>query len=137
MHIRKSSVDEINLSRQGLTDYNEQKQPFISDPVRLDYTALDSDGNYIGGIIASIGYWGGLSIDVLFVEEQFRRTGIGKRLLSLVEDEGRKLGATVMLLDTFDFHAPDFYLNKGFEVYGELKDFPSAGKCRFFMRKTL
>jgi hypothetical protein len=39
-------------------------------------------------------------------------------------------------LDTFSFQAPDFYKKLGYEVFGELQDFPH-GHQRYFMKKRL
>jgi GNAT superfamily N-acetyltransferase len=42
-----------------------------------------------------------LLIDALFVEEAYRRHGVGQALMEVLEDWGRERGATVALLDTY------------------------------------
>jgi len=42
-----------------------------------------------------------LMVDVVVVEEAFRRQGVGARLMAALEDWGRERGATVALLDTY------------------------------------
>ena len=42
-----------------------------------------------------------LMVDVVVVEEAFRRRGVGARLMAALEDWGRERGATVSLLDTY------------------------------------
>jgi len=42
-----------------------------------------------------------LMVDVVVVEEAFRRQGVGARLMAALEDWGRDRGATVSLLDTY------------------------------------
>jgi hypothetical protein len=39
-------------------------------------------------------------------------------------------------LDTFSFQAPDFYKQHGYQVFGELQDFPS-GHQRYYLKKQL
>lgn len=42
-----------------------------------------------------------LMVDMVVVEEAFRRQGVGARLMAALEDWGRERGATVALLDTY------------------------------------
>jgi len=42
-----------------------------------------------------------LIVDVLVVEEEFRRHGVGARLMEALEEWGRERGAAVALLDTY------------------------------------
>ncbi len=55
---------------------------------------------------------------------------------SRAELEARQRGARCAYLDTFSFQAPDFYKKQGYEVFGELRDFPE-GHRRYFLRKQL
>jgi len=81
-------------------------------------------------------YWGWLYVDLLWIEEELRGRGYGHRLLTRVEDEARKFGAKHAYLDTFSFQVPDFYKQHGYQVFGELQDFP-PGHQRYFMKKEL
>jgi ribosomal protein S18 acetylase RimI-like enzyme len=73
---------------------------------------------------------------LMWMKEVLRGRGYGHRLLTLVEDEARKRGATKAFLDTFSFQAPGFYEKHGYHVFGELKDFPK-GHQRYFFTKEL
>ncbi|NTU64122.1 MAG: GNAT family N-acetyltransferase [Chloroflexi bacterium] len=75
-------------------------------------------------------------IDLLWLKEELRGRGYGHRLLMLAEDEARQRGATHAYMDTFSFQAPDFYQRHGYQVFGELKDFPH-GHQRYFLTKQL
>ena len=75
-------------------------------------------------------------LHLLFVKEELRGLGYGHRLLKNAEEEARKRGAKNVYLDTFSFQAPDFYKRHGYQVFGELNDFP-AGQQRFFFTKEL
>ena len=46
------------------------------------------------------------------------------------------MGYTQAYLDTFSFQCPELYLRSGYEVFGQLEDFPE-GNRRLFMRKAL
>jgi len=75
-------------------------------------------------------------IDLLWVKDELRGRGYGSRLLTLAEDEARQCGAKSVYLDTFSFQAPNFYKPHGYQVFGELQNFP-AGHQRYFLTKQL
>ena len=70
------------------------------------------------------------------VKEQFRGEGIGTRLLKFTEKIAKQKGATISMLDTFDFQAEHFYLKNGYQLIGEIKNFP-AGQKRIYFAKEL
>ena len=69
-------------------------------------------------------------------QEDLRGKGFGKELLSQAEEEARQRGAMHAYLDTFSFQAPGFYQKQGYEVFGQLDDFPT-GHQRYFCKKKL
>jgi ribosomal protein S18 acetylase RimI-like enzyme len=77
-----------------------------------------------------------LHVDLLFVPENMRRAGIGRRLLTDAEAESLRRGCHAVWLDTFSFQARGFYERLGYTVYGTLEDYP-AGHSRFFLTKRL
>ena len=81
-------------------------------------------------------YWNWLYIDLLWVKDDLRGRGFGRRLMMIAENEARQQGAKNAYLDTFSFQAPDFYKKLGYEVFGELPDYP-VGHQRFFLTKQL
>jgi GNAT superfamily N-acetyltransferase len=87
------------------------------------------------------GLWGHTSlshlhIDLLFVPETLRRTGLGRRLMGRAEDEAIERGCQGAWLDTFSFQARGFYERLGYTVFGTIEDYP-PGHSRFFLKKTL
>lgn len=95
----------------------------------------DENGSIVGGIFA-VAFWSGLAIDLFWISEQYRGSGYGGQLLQQAEDEGRKRGANKAFLNTHTFQAPGFYEKRGYELYGELKDFPPGYDRRYYV-KTL
>lgn len=93
------------------------------------------DGAIVGGVIG-VTYWNWFHIDLLWVQDELRGRGYGHRLLTLAEEEARQRGARNAHLDTFSFQAPDFYKRHGYQVFGELQDFP-PGHRRYYMVKEL
>lgn len=118
----------------GITNYNKQHAGDDKGK-NLCFVIRGPAQDIIGGVIGST-YWNWLSVDLMWIEESYRGLGYGKRLLAKAEEEARKRGAKYAYLDTFSFQAPGFYENYGYEVFGELQNFP-PGHQRYFMKKQL
>jgi GNAT superfamily N-acetyltransferase len=118
----------------GISDFNTRQ---VGDDAgkNLCFVLRDANQVIVGGVIGST-YWGWLYINLMWVREDLRGGGYGRRLLLLAEEEGRKRGAAYAYLDTFSFQAPDFYKKLGYEVFGKLTDFPT-GHQRYFLKKQL
>lgn len=92
-------------------------------------------GETRGGLLGGI--WGGwLHITFLWVDETVRGQDWGTRLMDRAEDYARSLGCHSVTLDTHSFQARPFYEARGYEVFGELDDYPEGHK-KFFLRKKL
>jgi GNAT superfamily N-acetyltransferase len=118
----------------GLDTYNEQ-QAGSAQGKRVCFVLYTPDQQIAGGLIGET-HWEWLYISLLFLKEEVRGQGYGHRLLTMAEDEGRRLGAKNVYLDTFSFQAPEFYKQHGYEVFGELKGFP-PGHTRYYFTKQL
>ena len=120
---------------QGISDYNQEQTGDGSQGQVLCYAIKGPSDEIAGGVIGII-YWDWLYIDLMWIKAELRGHGLGHRLLTLVEDEARRRGATHAHLDTFSFQAPGFYQKHGYQVFGELSNFPS-GHQRYYMTKSL
>ncbi len=134
IYVEKPEQSVWGLIGKGLNDYNIQ-QAGDDNAQRICFAVQGPDQEVVGGVIAAI-YWDWLYIDLMWLEEKHRASGYGSRLLTLVEAEARRRGARHVYLDTFSFQAPDFYKKHGYQVFGELRDFP-PGYQRYFLTKEL
>ncbi len=99
----------------------------------------DDAGGLIGGLTGRTSY-GWLLIKTLWVDAQYRRTGLGSRLVSEGENRGQALGCHSAWLDTSNQQAYEFYTALGYDVFGEIsnRDGQSPlGHKRWFMKKPL
>jgi ribosomal protein S18 acetylase RimI-like enzyme len=119
---------------QGISDYNTQ-QAGDDQGRNLCFVLRGPDQEVVGGVIGAT-HWNWLYINLMWIKDEFRGRGYGHRLLALAEEEARNRGATHAYLDTFSFQAPGFYQKYGYEVFGELSDFP-VGHQRFYLKKQL
>ena len=119
---------------RGISSFNKQ-QAGNNNFQRLCFVLQTPEQEFVGGVIGEI-YWGWLHIDLLWVKDELRGSGYGRRLLMSIEDKARQRGVKNAYLDTFSFQAPDFYKERGYQVFGELQDFP-PGHTRYYLTKQL
>ncbi len=94
---------------------------------------LDDDGAVEGGLYATSAFdW--LVIELLFVPERLRGSGVGSQLMAKAEELARARGCIGAWLDTFSFQARGFYEKLGFSLVGAIPDHPVGG-ARYFMVK--
>ncbi len=96
----------------------------------------DADGpDAVGGLLGrTAGGW--LAVDLLFVPETYRGQGLATKLIAMAEEEAIRRGCHSAWLDTLNPKALTLYQRLGYEIFGELKDYP-VGYSRFFLRKKL
>jgi GNAT superfamily N-acetyltransferase len=119
---------------QGIHKYNKDHAG-DNQFQRLCFVLHAPDQIIVGGVIGET-YWDWFYLDLLWVKDELRGHGYGHRLLTRAEDEARQRGAKNAYLDTFSFQAPKFYEQHGYQVFGELQDFP-PGFQRYFLTKKL
>ena len=137
-HIVKSTIGEVEIIGNKIESYNNSRIPFTqTEPfIDLNFSIKNDIGVVIAGITSCLYCWGMLYVDVLAVDQKYYKMGLGSKLLTHIENEAKKLGATLAHLDTFDFQAKDFYIKHGYEVFGVLQDCPPGHK-RYYMKKVL
>ena len=95
--------------------------------------AVQDVGGIRGGLIGFI-QWEWLYIEILALQESLRGQGWGSRLIDAAERIAVDTGCRGMWVSTFTFQAPAFYERLGFEMCGEIAEYP-AGHSRLFYKK--
>lgn len=134
VYVKKPEESAWGIIGRGLEQFNVQNAG-DSKFQRLCFALQTPEQEIVGGILGEL-FWSWFHIDLLWVKEELRGQGYGQQLLKRVEDEARLRGAKNVFLDTFSFQAPDFYIKRGYHVFGELPDFP-PGHQRYFLTKRL
>jgi GNAT superfamily N-acetyltransferase len=128
-----ASDHDVAELREAIHSYNEERTGY-RDGLALSCFVRDDDGRLVAGIDGFT--WGGYArVDYLWVHEELRRTGIGRRLLAAAEDEARRRGCVTMVIDTHDFQAPWLYTRLGYSLVGTTHDTPRGYRQYVFQKR--
>ena len=131
--IVSNNEEYSNIIRAGIRTFNENKHPEM--PIfnyyrengygdDFGFYAL-SEGQVVGGINAHKKMqW--LDIDILYINEELRKEGIGSKLINKATEYCKEEGLIGMHLYTLDFQAKGFYEKQEFELIAEIKDWPKG-----------
>ena len=121
--------------RQQVVEFNGEKlSESVKTPLEKVAFVIEEE-EVIGGISGTL-FWQHLHIDFLWVEEKMRRHGYGRKLLQQIESLAEEKECRLILLDSFSFQAPGFYLKEGYEICGKVEDHPE-GHTQYFLQKRL
>lgn len=95
----------------------------------------DEDGKLHGGVIGRLA-GDSVYMEIVWNDDEVRGTGFGTRMITLVEDRARELGAREAWLYTMSFQAKPFYEKLGYSQFAELP-WLEGRHARHFMRKDL
>ena len=140
-----STAGELRISFEPLND--EPKQ-FVINGVDNHNIAVTGHSAYypvqyylrgkndevLGGLIGQIwGHW--LHIKIVWVAEPARGQGHARAMVLAAEEHAVARGCRGAFLETFSFQARPLYERLGYEVFGELADYP-PGHTQYFMKKA-
>lgn len=135
IHVEQDRIsDELDELREGMKRHAEQHVPWETyEP--LTVVLRDEVNAFCGAALGECGR-GWLSVGVMWVQEDHRGNGYGRKLLEAIEALAVERGSRKACLDTFSYQAKPFYEKCGYTVFGSLDDYP-PGHTRYFMCKTL
>jgi ribosomal protein S18 acetylase RimI-like enzyme len=129
------SPDDLSYVSRHFRAYNdEQGGRFPSK--RLHLFAYDENGHVVGGLFGDVS-WGWLHIDVLWVAASHRRQGLGSALMDRSEAEAIAMDVHQAYLETTDFQALGFYVQRGYQVFAQLDDQPPGHVCYYLKKRAL
>ena len=117
-------INTLNVQQTGRSDY-----------IPLGIFVRDERGDIEAGICGWT--WGGCcEVKTLWVHEDRRGQGLGKRLLRAAETEALARRCDLVILDTHSIQAPGFYQKLGYDIVGVVEGYPQ-GHQKVFLKKQL
>lgn len=92
--------------------------------VEISLVLKDSKGIVRGGVTAST-VFNVMHLEVLWVDENYRRRGFGSKLVQSAEQLGLAKGCFAAQTWTFSFQGPEFYPTVGYELIGIYDGYPN------------
>ncbi|MFD6417569.1 GNAT family N-acetyltransferase [Streptomyces sp. NPDC060194] len=118
---------------EELTAFNNRATG--ADPEEFSVRVDAPDGELLGGLTGWI--WGDACfVDMLWVREDQRGTGLGRDLIAAAEAEALRRGCDRVLVSSFTFQAPAFYQRLGYVETGRTLGIP-GGHADVHMAKRL
>lgn len=133
--IEELSDQQIKFLDNLLEKYDKQHMDVcLEDSIHI---GIMYDNKLIAGINAYCTAFRILYIATLYVDEKFRGKGLASKLITILEDKAKKLGASIIRVDTFGFQGSDFYKKMGYQQIGCYKDDIDNFSEYFFIKKIL
>lgn len=123
---------------QRLSDgLDAQNIPAAGAGPQREFTVKAEDAD---GLVAGLSGWTwgtSAGIAMVWVRDDARTQGWGRRLLAAAEDVARERGCERINVSSFTFQAPDFYAQNGYVETGRTEALPLAGQADVHFVKHL
>lgn len=132
------SKEDMDVLSQGIIAFNDQEVPSlesIDHERRFHVFARDDNTNVQGGIRATC-FWNTLHIELLWIAEEARGSGIGRGLIAAAEKYAREHNCINAFVETTSWQAKPFYEKNGYRHMATLNDRPK-GYASHYLTKAL
>ncbi|WP_161978972.1 GNAT family N-acetyltransferase [Streptococcus sp. S784/96/1] len=124
---------QVKEVEEALECYDAQ---FIRTPQdgKISIGFLNETGKVIAGLAAVMTAFKILYVSTVFVDESYRRQGLGRQLMEEMETRAKLLGANTIRLDTFDWQGYDFYKSLDYQEVGHYVHTQDGYSEHFFVK---
>ncbi len=131
----------VDLTEEQAEDIEERLSAF--DESHITYKmdgcvriGMEENGRLIAGLDACVTAFRILYVSTVFVDEEYRRKGVGARLIREMEKRAARMGVNAIRLDTFDWQGKEFYEALGYTAVGHY-DHAEDGYSEYFFLKRI
>ena len=130
----------IDLTEEQVEDIETRLSAFDENYIsyKMDgdiRIGIEKDGKLIGGLDACITAFKILYVSTVFVDEAYRRKGIGTELIREMEKRAAVMGVNTIRLDTFNWQGKEFYKALGYETVGHYDNDEDGYSEYFFLKR--
>jgi len=126
------STSDDKKIRDGIVNFNSQT---INEKA-THFSVFAKDGFEIIGGALIWEHSDALYIDVLWCNDNYRKKGIGTKIINIIDDLAIDKKVSKIFVDTYDFQAQAFYQKQGFTCIGIIPEY-LLGHNRIFMKKDI
>lgn len=126
------SASDDKIIRDGIVNFNAQ----IINENATHFSVFAKEHHKIIGGALIWEHSDALYIDVLWCNENYRKKGVGTRIMTLIDGVAKTKNRHKIFVDTYAFQAQLFYQKHGFYSIGTIPDY-LLGHDRIFMRKDV
>lgn len=128
------AIEDVRFLEDRLYDYNAA-QTGVDDGQWLAIFVRDAQQQICAGLEGWT-WCGSCYIRHVWVHEALRGQGYGTRLMRAAEQEAATRGCAHMVLASYDFQAPGFYQQLGYEIFAVLDGHPRQHR-HYYLHKWL
>ena len=134
-------MEIIDLNEREVEDIEARLSAFDENYItyKMDgciRIGVQENGRLIAGLDACITAFRILYLSTLFVDQEYRRKGIGTRLIREMEKRAAAMGVNTVRLDTFNWQGKEFYEALGYQCVGHY-DHAEDGYSEYFFLKRI
>ena len=131
----------INLNEEQVEDIESRLSAFDESHITYKMNGsirigMEENGRLIAGLDACVTAFKILYVSTVFVDEEYRRKGIGAQLIREMEKRAAAMGVNAIRLDTFDWQGKEFYEALGYTAVGHY-DHTEDGYSEYFFLKRI
>ena len=131
----------IDLNEEQVEDIESRLSAFDESHITYKMNGsirigMEESGRLIAGLDACVTAFKILYVSTVFVDEEYRRKGIGAQLIREMEKRAAAMGVNAIRLDTFDWQGKEFYEALGYTAVGHY-DHTEDGYSEFFFLKRI
>ena len=128
--------EEYKQICENLLNHNHENTNGLLNKPGIDINLFLKENDRIIGAISCDTFNMCMYIDVLWLDKAYRGLGYGKKLVCQAEKIAKENGCIFSHTCTYNYQSPDFYKACGYEVFGEIDDYPN-GIIQYFLKKRL
>ena len=133
-------MEIIELNEEQVEEIEEKLSDFDNDFIKFKLEGniqigIKENDKLIAGLDACMTAFKILYVSTVFVEEEYRRKGYGRKLMQEMENRAKKMGANIIRLDTFNWQGKDFYEAIGYEMVGSYENKLEGYSEHFFLKR--
>ena len=133
MKIIELNEDQVEDIEARLSAFDENYITYKMDGcIRI---GVEDDGRLIAGLDACITAFRILYVSTVFVDEAYRRKGIGACMIREMEKRALAMGVNTVRLDTFNWQGKAFYEALGYQCAGHYKNAEDGYSEYFFVKR--